>query len=96
MELRFQWDPKKARRNLAKHGVSFEEAQTVFFDSFVGIDPDPDHSDEEERLFSIGRSDAGRLLVVIYTETRETDFVLIRIISSRRATRAERQAYEED
>jgi uncharacterized DUF497 family protein len=88
--------PTKARRNLAKHGVSFEEAQTVFFDPFVGTDSDVEHSEEEERLLSIGRSDAGKVLAVVYTETREPDYLLIRIISSRRATRIERQAYEED
>lgn len=95
MYLRFQWDLRKARRNFAKHGVSFEEAQTIFFDPFFVTDADLEHSEEEERLLSIGRSDAGRVLAVIHTEEREADYVLLRIISSRRATRIERQAYED-
>jgi uncharacterized protein len=96
MELRFQWDTRKASRNLAKYGVSFEEAESVFFHPLFTTDPDPEHSEIEERLITIGRSNAGRLLLVVHTELREPERLLIRIISSRRATRVEQQAYEED
>jgi uncharacterized DUF497 family protein len=96
MELRFEWDPRKARRNFAKHGVSFEEAATIFFDPFFKTDPDLEHSEGEERLLSIGRSQTGKLLAVVHTEAREPEYVLVRIISSRRATRTERHAYEEN
>jgi uncharacterized DUF497 family protein len=89
MDLAFEWDEEKANRNDAKHGVTFEEAKTVFNDPFAITVPDPDHSDEEERWLDIGLSAQGRLLVVWYTERSER----IRIIGSRKATKAEERAY---
>jgi hypothetical protein len=92
MELQFQWDPKKARANLNRHGVSFEEARTVFADPLFLIVQDPDHSIGERRFIIIGESESRRLLVVAYTGADE----LIRLISAREATRKERRAYEDD
>lgn len=91
MGLIFEWDEKKARRNISKHGVSFEEASTVFGDVLSLTVPDPLHSTEEERFVIIGRSDRGRLLVVVHTERTER----LRIISARMATLRERRNYEE-
>ena len=62
--LRFEWDPEKGQKNRNKHGVSFEEASTVFFDEEAVLIDDPDHSDEEERFILIGLSESGRLLVI--------------------------------
>lgn len=89
--MRFEWDPSKAERNLAKHGVSFDEATTAFDDDLFLAFADPDHSDAENRLILVGRSNEGRLLVVSFTERAED----IRLISARRATRRERKVYEE-
>lgn len=91
MKLRFAWDEEKAKANLKKHRVSFEEATTVFLDSFSMTIPDPDHSVEEQRFIDIGSSDKGRVLVVVYTERGSS----IRIISCRKATPSERTLYEE-
>jgi uncharacterized DUF497 family protein len=91
MELNFEWDEAKAQENLRKHKVSFEEAKTVFGDPFLWTFPDPHHSDFEDRYLSIGCSSKGRVLVVSHTERRGK----IRIISCRKATVAERRAYEE-
>jgi uncharacterized DUF497 family protein len=88
----FEWDPNKASHNLAKHGVSFEEAQTAFDDNLFLAFEDPDHSEGERRYILIGHSSRTRLLVVAYTERRSR----IRLISAREATRRERRAYEED
>ena len=88
--MRFSWDETKARKNLKKHGVSFDEASTVFFDPFAITIPDLDHSVNEHRLLTIGRSLGGKLLVVAHTE----DDDLIRIISAREAARRERKDYE--
>lgn len=90
MELGFEWDEKKAISNLKKHGVSFEEAKTVFNDPFSITIPDSRYSVDEERYVDIGLSAQGQLLVVVYTERRFN----IRIISCRRATAMERQIYE--
>lgn len=90
MALEFEWDPRKAAANLTKHGVSFEEAATVFGDPLGRILTDPRHSMDEERLVLLGFSGRQRLLAVMFVERRET----IRIISSRRATRRERRYYE--
>lgn len=90
-ELIFEWDEDKARNNLVKHQVSFEEAKTVFGDPLSVTISDPDHSRDEDRYLDIGRSAGDRLLVVVYTE-RDT---AIRLISCRRATQAERRIYEE-
>lgn len=91
--LRFEWDPRKASANLAKHGVSFEEAETVFLDDNALLIPDVGHSQEEERFILLGMSLQFRTLVVVhcYRETAE----VIRIISVRRANRSERKQYEE-
>jgi len=89
MSLVFEWDQEKATRNEAKHGVTFEEAKTVFNDPFSVTISDPDHSDEEERWLDIGLSAEGRLLVVWYTERGER----IRVIGSRKATKNEARAY---
>jgi uncharacterized protein len=89
--LNFRWDPRKASTNLAKHGVSFEEAATAFGDPLSLTIPDPDHSDEEQRFILLGRSRQGRLLIVAHAEIGDT----IRIVSARRAMRRERLAYEE-
>ncbi len=86
----FEWDDNKAVRNLKKHGVSFEEAVTIFNDPLIATIPDPDNSKDEERYISIGVSVGGRLLVVIHTEREER----IRLISCRKATNAERKYYE--
>ena len=91
MKLRFEWDEEKAKANLKKHRVSFEEATTVFLDPFSMTIPDPDHSVEEQRFIDIGSSDKGRVLVVVYTERGSN----IRIISCRKATPSERTLYEE-
>jgi uncharacterized protein len=87
----FEWNPGKAAKNLASHGVSFEEAATVFADPLSWTFPDPDHSLGEQRYLSIGLSAQGRILMVVHTERDEA----IRIISARGATRPERRYYEE-
>ena len=89
--MRFGWDPDKAAENLAKHGVSFEEAATVFRDVLSATGTDPDHSFDEERFVTFGISTAGRLLTIAHTDRDDT----IRIISARPATPSERKIYEE-
>jgi uncharacterized DUF497 family protein len=89
--MHFEWDPAKSARNLRKHGVSFEEASSVFYDPLAVTGADPDHSEGGERLVTFGVSPAGRLLVVFHTERVEA----IRIISARIATQSERHIYEE-
>ncbi|HEX7176219.1 MAG TPA: BrnT family toxin [Pyrinomonadaceae bacterium] len=86
----FQWDENKATGNLAKHGVSFEEAATIFGDSLSDTFNDPDHSAEEQRFIIIGMSERGRLLAVVHTDEDE----VVRIISARELTRREREVYE--
>ena len=90
MDLVFEWDEEKAGRNEAKHGVTFEEARTVFNDPFAMTVSDPAHSELEDRWLEVGLSHKGRLLVVWYTERREC----VRIIGCREATRVERKGYE--
>ncbi len=89
--MKFEWDTKKAEANRSKHGVAFDEAQTVFNDPLYVDFYDPDHSDDEDRYIIIGESELGRLLIVSYVERGE----LIRIISAREVTLKEREAYEE-
>jgi uncharacterized DUF497 family protein len=89
--MRFEWEQDKAEANLRKHGVSFEEAQTVFFDDAALLYDDPDHSNDEQRLLLVGPSAGLRVLVVVHCY-RESDEV-IRIISARKATSRERRAY---
>jgi len=92
-ELRFEWDAKKDRSNQRKHGVSFEEARTVFFDEGALVASDPDHSREEDRFLIIGFSIRARLVLVCFCERRQGD--VIRIISARKATRKEQVRYRE-
>jgi uncharacterized DUF497 family protein len=92
--VRFEWDPAKNRANIKNHKVSFEEAQTVFFDPLALVAEDPDHSKDEDRLLAIGHSSLQRLLLVVHC-FRESDSV-IRIISARRLTRSERKQYEDE
>ncbi len=91
MTLDFEWDEDKSKKNSKKHGVSFEEASTVFGDPLALTIPDPLHSEEEEHYVTLGESDRGRLLVVAATDRDDR----IRIISARVATRRERKSYEE-
>ena len=91
MALTFEWDTKKARGNLVKHGVSFEESSTVFGDPRSLTIPDPVHSRLENRFVTIGASYRAKLLVVVHTERGDN----IRIISARIASRKERKSYEE-
>jgi uncharacterized DUF497 family protein len=88
----FEWDPRKARSNLKKHGVPFPEAVTVFFDPTALIFDDPDHSGDECREIIIGYSRRPRLLVVGFTERAGR----VRIITARRASRAEIKRHEEN
>ena len=91
--LTFTWDQAKARANIRKHGVSFDEAQSVFLDEEARLLDDPDHSEDEDRFILLGMSAAPRLLVVVHAY-REIGGV-IRIISARKATPRERRAYTE-
>ncbi len=90
-EIRFEWDSRKASSNQKKHGVSFDEASSAFFDENALVIPDPDHSKEEDRFVLLGLSSAVRLLVVVHCY-RESDEV-IRIISARKATKTESGHY---
>ena len=89
--MQFEWDEQKAASNLNKHGVSFEEAVTVFRDLLSDTLPDPDHSLDEHRFIIIGSTESGRILVVAHTDDGHT----VRIISAREAAHGERQFYEE-
>lgn len=91
MALLFEWDPRKARRNLTIHGVSFDEASTAFQDPLSRTIADPLHSEDEERFVLLGRSHRNRLLVVVHTERGDR----IRLISARLAGNRERVRYEE-
>ncbi len=89
--MEFEWDDEKAAANLAKHGISFDEAKTVFDDPLYVDFYDPDHSFDEHRYIIIGESQPRRLLIISYTERDN----VIRLISSREVTRSERETYEE-
>jgi uncharacterized DUF497 family protein len=91
MPLTFEWDSRKARSNLAKHGVGFEEASTIFGDPLSLTIPDREHSLAEKRYITMGRAFNDKLLVVVHTDRGDN----IRIISARRASRRERTFYEE-
>ena len=91
MPIKYVWDPRKARVNFRKHGITFTEASTVFADILAITVRDPDHSDDEERWVTLGHSARQRLLVVVHTEEQET----IRLIGARLANRLERRKYEE-
>ncbi len=90
-ELSFEWDARKNAANQRKHGISFDEAKTVFADEYALLIEDPDHSDQEDRFVLLGLSATLRTLVVCHCY-RELDEV-IRIISARKATRRERETY---
>ena len=92
MEIVFEWDEAKAAANFAKHGVSFDEAKSVFADALAAIFDDDEHSVHELRELLIGHSVLDRLLVVSFTERGNGS---IRIITARKATRRERKDYEE-
>ena len=91
MGLLFEWDERKAKQNLSKHGISFEEASTVFGDILSVTIDDPSHSMREQRCVTLGHSSKHRLLVVVHTDRSGRN----RIISARPATRRERNTYEE-
>jgi len=88
--MHFEWDRAKAERNRRKHGVTFDEAVTVFHDPLSATFDDPDHSADERRLITVGYSSGERLVIVSHVESGET----IRIISARLATAAERNRHE--
>jgi uncharacterized DUF497 family protein len=88
--VNFEWDSGKARINLRKHGVTFEEAASVFDDPLASYYEDPDHSITEQRYLAIGRSAKGRLLHIAFADRAGR----IRIIQARKLTRSERQQYE--
>ncbi len=92
MAYNFEWDPKKAASNFKEHGVSFDEATTVFGDLLAMNMPDPDHSEGEQRFLVLGLSRASRLVVVSYAERPPRT----RIISARPATRHEKRRYEDE
>jgi uncharacterized DUF497 family protein len=89
--LQFEWDPRKANANLKKHGISFEEAKSVFYDDRARLIDDPDHSDEEDRFVLLGLSHSLRVVVVCHCYRGDGD--VIRIISSRKATARESKTY---
>ena len=92
MTVRVEWDDQKAKANLSKHDVSFEEAETVLRDPFIVVAPDPDHSESEAREIAAGLSSYGRLLLISFTQRDDS----VRIISARKLTAYERRLYEEE
>ncbi len=91
MSLKFEWNPNKAKKNIQKHRISFDEAATVFSDPLSMTYDDPDHSYNENRYIIIGLSSLGNLLFVSHVEIRN----IIKIISARQLTRKERKQYEQ-
>lgn len=91
--LKFEWDDTKASSNVTKHGVSFEEAKTVFDDDFARMIPDPDHSEQEERFILLGMSYTLKILAVVHCYRDQEG--IIRIISARRSTKNEERQYKE-
>ena len=89
--MRFEWDPNKNEKNKKKHGISFEEAKTVFFDEYAILFDDPDHSDVEERFLILGLSQRENLCIVSHCYRGADE--LIRIISARKATKSETAFY---
>jgi uncharacterized DUF497 family protein len=89
--LRFEWDERKAGANARKHGVTFDEARTVFFDERARLIDDPDHSDDEERYILLGLSSSLRMLLVCHCYRSAGN--IIRVISARKATARESKAY---
>lgn len=91
--LKFEWDQSKASSNISKHGITFEEAKTVFDDDYGRLIHDPDHSEQEERFILLGMSYTLKILAVVHCY-RDNDGV-IRIISARRSTKNEERQYKE-
>lgn len=91
--LRFDWDPIKARTNIEKHGVTFEEATTVFLDEAAILFDDPDHSEDEERFLLLGISSSAKMMIVCHCYRGEDE--IIRIISARKATKKEEKQYND-
>ncbi len=91
--LRFEWDERKARDNLKKHGIAFQEAKSAFLDENARVISDPEHSDDEDRFVLLGLSVTLRLLVVVHCYRKKEQ--LIRINSARKADRSERRQYSE-
>ena len=89
--IRFEWDSRKARQNLRSHGVSFEEAQSVFYDDYAVQFYDYAHSRDEERFLMLGFSNLARMLIVVHAVRDDRD--IIRIVSARKATGEERAHY---
>jgi uncharacterized DUF497 family protein len=92
-ELTFEWSSRKASDNQRKHGVSFEEAKSAFFDENARVIPDPTHSNDEDRFILLGLSVRLRLLVVVHCYVESDD--VVRIVSARKADRSERKQYSE-
>ncbi|OGS05783.1 MAG: hypothetical protein A3G41_03035 [Elusimicrobia bacterium RIFCSPLOWO2_12_FULL_59_9] len=93
MSHRFEWDPEKARTNKRKHGISFEEAQSVFYDENARFMSDPEHYEDEDRFLLLGMSSNPRILVVCHCYRRSD--LAVRLISARRATKNEQTLYWE-
>lgn len=91
-EIVFEWDGQKAQHNQQKHGISFEEAETVFCDDNARLIYDPDHSQDEDRFILLGMSTVMRVLVVCHVHRQGGN--VIRIISARRATKQEQRQYQ--
>ena len=91
MAITFAWDPKKNRLNQKAHGVSFEEAETVFYDENARLIADPEHSQEEDRFILLGLSSRLRMLLVVHCYRRDDE--VVRIISARKASRGEQKNY---
>ncbi|MBF2057579.1 MAG: BrnT family toxin [Cyanobacterium sp. T60_A2020_053] len=89
--MRFHWDKNKAESNFLKHGITFEDAVTIFADPYLLFTEDIKHSQKEQREWAMGESENGLILVVVFTVRQE----VFRIISARKATKKERQRYEE-
>ena len=92
-ELKFNWDKNKATKNLTKHKISFEEAQSVFDDDNARLIFDPDHSEDEDRFILLGLSYSLKVLVVVHCYKDEEN--IIRLISARKATKPEEINYKE-
>lgn len=91
--MKFEWDPQKEKANISKHGVTFEQASYVFADPFALNQYDDEHSDDEARWVMLGKTLSEVLLVVVHTFREENDTEVVRIISARKATKKEKQAY---
>ena len=90
--MQFEWEPEKDRDNLAKHGISFDEASTVFGDPLAVTIDDPDHSTEERRFVTTVYSTRQRIIIVVHTDRDDS----VRLISAREVTPAERRVYEQE